>query len=45
MDLLGILKCKTFNQRESDWNRDINVSIVLFEAFATTGGWNDDTCT
>lgn len=26
------------NEKASDWNSDINLSRVLFEAFATTGG-------
>lgn len=41
MNLLAIyfnFKMQTFNKIESDWNRDMHASIVLFEGFATTGG-------
>lgn len=33
-----------FSEKESDWNSEINLSTVLFEAFASTRGENEDTC-
>lgn len=34
-----------FSETASEWNCDINLSRVLFQAFATTGRKNEDTCT